>query len=227
MSIKSPVDDYDPLHNAMYYPSHGDMPRELEDAIDRTTREEFEAEFRRLYALKLLYRNGGINMSDEIQTGEGKTRLLEERDIPAVLEVLLTEEFYRSDPKHIKEHLTRVARGGIDRYSNNLVAERDGKAVGRAVIDTPYPPYAELAGLLVHPKYRERGVGTELVKGCISFGRRYDCDIMYLMTWKDNPSVLRFHRRQIFSPHYFRASMKMTRRYAFSSSQMPPAIASF
>jgi len=197
VNIKSSVDDYEPSYQNV---TREDMPRELEDAIDRTTREEFEAEFRRLYALKLLVRNGGINMSDEMRTGEGKARLLEERDIPTVLEVLLTEEFYRSDPEHIKEHLTRMARGGLDRYSNNLVTEREGKAVGRAVIDTPYPPYAELAGLLVHPEYRGRGVGTELVKGCISFGRRYDCDIMYLMTWKDNPSVLRFHRRQGFQP---------------------------
>jgi len=198
--IRSAFNDYDTfLKNVVYNQSSGDLPRELEEAIDQSTREEFEAELKRQCALRWLYQNGGMTINGDVGTGEGKARLLEERDIPAILEVLFTEEFYRRDSDHIKEHLTNVAKGGLDRYSNNLVAERDGEVVGRAVIDTPYPPYAELAGLLVHPKCRGRGVGTELVKGCISFGRRYDCDIMYLMTCKV-PSVLRFHRRQGFRP---------------------------
>jgi N-acetylglutamate synthase-like GNAT family acetyltransferase len=203
VTIRPYFDDLEPLpHYAACSPSRGDMPRELEEAIDRSTREEFEAEFRRLCALRLLYRNGGINMSDEMRTGEGKARILEERDVPDILEVLLAEEGspYRKDPGHIKRHLTRVAKGGLDKYENNLVAERDGKAVGRAVIDTPYPPYAELAGLLVHPEYRGRGVGTELVEGCVSLARRCDCDIMYLMACKDDPAVHRFYKRCGFQP---------------------------
>jgi GNAT superfamily N-acetyltransferase len=194
-------DDYGPfIQDAIHYLSRGDIPRELEEAIERSTREEFEAELKRQCALRWLYRNGGMAMNEDMRTGEDKTRLLEERDVPAILEVLFTEEFYRRDSDHIKEHLTRVAKGGFDRYSNNLVAERDGKAVGRAVIDTPYPPYAELAGLLVHPQYRGRGVGTELVEGCISLARRCNCDIMYLSTAKDDPEVHRFYEKRGFQP---------------------------
>lgn len=168
----------------MFYTSEGNIPRELEEMIDHATKEEFEAEKRRLHTLRLLHRTGGIDMGEEIEIGEGKTRLLEERDIPDILEVLFTEEFYRKSPEHIEHHLTCKAKQGLGKYENNLVAERDGKAVGRAVLDTPYPPYTELAGLLVHPKYRGQGVGTELVESCISLARHYNCSIMYVMTEK-------------------------------------------
>jgi GNAT superfamily N-acetyltransferase len=202
VTIRSAFNDYNPfLQDATYNPSRGDIPRELEEAIEQSTREEFEAELKRQCALRWLYQKGSMTMNGDVGTGEGKARLLEERDIPAILEVLFTEEHYRRDPNHIKEHLTRVAKGGLDRYSNDLVAERDGKAVGRAVIDTPYPPYAELAGLLVHPQYRGRGVGTELVEGCISLARRCDCNIMYLMIWRDDlKEVFRFYEKRGFQP---------------------------
>jgi len=205
VTIRSAFNDYDPfIQNAIYNASRWDIPRELEGIIERSTREEFEAELRRLYALRWLYQNGGMTMSGVVRTGEDKARLLEERDIPAILEVLLTEDFYRIDPDHIREHLTRVAKGGLDKYENNLVAERDGKAVGRIVIDTPYPPYAELAGLLVHPRYRGQGVGTELVEGCISLARRCNCDIMYLMTSREDPEVHKFYNRRGFQPAMLR-----------------------
>ena len=131
----------------------------------------------------------------------GSARLLEEHDIPDVLEVLFTEEFFRKDAEHMKRHLTRVARQGLDKYSNNLVAERNGKAVGRAVIDTSYPPYAELAGLLVHPEYRRQGVGTDLAQGCISLASQYHCNIMYVMTWKDSPASREFYEKYGVSAH--------------------------
>ena len=176
------------LQNAVIHSSDEGIPLELEKAIDHATKEEFEAEVRRLHTLRLLHQTGGINLSEE-EIGGGKARLLEERDIPDILEVLFTEEFYREYPERVENHLTRLAKRGLDRYENNLVAERNGKAVGRALIDTSYPPYAELAGLLVHPKYRGQRVGTELVEGCISLATRYNCSIMYVMTWKNSPAA--------------------------------------
>jgi len=199
--MKLSFNDYDSFsNNAMIYSAEGEIPRELEEIIDHATKEEFKAELRRLHALRLLHKTGGINMIEETQSREGKARLLEERDIPDILEVLFTEEFYRKYPEHMKNHLTRLAKRGLDKYENNLVAERDGKAVGRAVIDTSYPPYAELAGLLVHPKYRGQGVGTELVEGCISLARQYNRNIMYVMTAKTDPAVHRFYKKFGFQP---------------------------
>jgi len=199
--MKPSLDDCNPFsQNPMNHSSSRDIPRELEEIMERTTKEEIEAELRRLHALRLLHETGGINMSEEVQIGEGKARLLEERDIPSILEVLFTEEFFRKYPEHMKNHLTRLAKRGLDKYENNLVAERDGKAVGRAVIDTPYPPYTELAGLLVHPQYRGQGVGTELVEGCLSLARLHKCNIMYVMSGKNEPKESRFYKRFDFQP---------------------------
>jgi len=199
--MKSSFNDYEAfLRNVSNYSAEGAIPRELEEMIEHTTKEEIEAELRRLHALRLLHETGGINMGEETQTGGSRARLLEERDIPEVLEVLFTEEFYRKYPERMKNHLTRLAKRGLDKYENNLVAERDGKAVGRAVIDTPYPPYAELAGLLVHPKHRGQGVGTELVEGCICLARLHNCSVMYVMTAKKDQAVHRFYKKFGFQP---------------------------
>ena len=144
----------------------------------------------------------------------GSARLLEEHDIPDVLEVLFTEEFFRKDAEHMKRHLTRVARQGLDKYSNNLVAERNGKAVGRAVIDTSYPPYAELAGLLVHPRYRGQGVGTDLIKACISLASQFHCNLLYVMTWKDSPAGREFYEKYGVSAH------RLYRKFGFHPAML-------
>ena len=194
--MKLSFNDYETfLRNVINYSADGEIPHKLKEIIDHITREELEAELRRLYALRLLEEIGGINMSEEIHFGGDKTRLLEERDIPDILGVLFTEEFYRKYPERVKNHLTRLAKRGLDRHENNLVAERDGKTVGTASIDTSYPPYAELSGVLVHPKYRDLGVGTELVEAYISLARRYNCNIMYVMTWKNSPAAQPFYEK--------------------------------
>jgi hypothetical protein len=194
VTIRSSIDTYEPL---MHNPSRGDMPRELEEAIERSTREEFEATFRRLYALRLLHAMGGIDMDDEGGDKGNKSRLLEERDIPTVLEALFTEEFYRNSPDSARRHLTRLAKQGLGRYENCLVAERDGKAVGRALVDTPNPPYAEIGLDPVHPKYAEQNeeISAELLSGGISLARRLNCQITYTMNFKNSPAAKPFYEK--------------------------------
>jgi len=182
------------VHN----PSRGDVPRELEEAIDRTTREELESEFRRLYALRLLQATGGIGMGEEMGHGEDKTRLLEERDIPSILEAIFTEEYYRNSPDKAKSHLTWLAKQGLHhRCENCLVAERDGKAVARALVDTPYPPYAEIGLDPVHAKYAEQKekIWAELLAGGISLAKRLNCYIMYTMNFKNSPAAQPFYEK--------------------------------
>lgn len=217
MIIKSSFDDHEPLYrNAVYDPSRSDIPRELEDAIDRSTREEFEAEFRRLYALRLLHETGGLGMSEEMGNGEGKSRMLEERDIPYILEALFTEEFYRNSPDSVKSNLTRLANRGLGRYENCLVVERDGKAVARALMDTPYPPYAEINLDPVREKYAEQKekIWAELLEGAISLARRLNCHITYTMNFKDSPAA------QPFYVKYGAASNRVYRTFDFQPAML-------
>jgi len=196
--------------------SDGNIPRELEKIIDHATKEEFEAELRRLRTLQLLHKTGGIDVSEEMQIGDGKARLLEERDVRDILEVLFTEEHYRAYPERVKDHLTRLAKRGLGKYENILVAERDGKAVARALLDTSYPPYAEIGIDLVHSKYRtqEEDIWAKLVEGCILLARQFDCNVMYAMDFKNSPTAQPFYEK------YGAASYRVYGKFGFQPAML-------
>jgi len=134
-------------------------------------------------------------------------RFIEERDVKGVLEVLSTEEFYRKAngfPREFELGLMRKAREvrekGFDKYSNTLVAATRDNAVARLVMDTNYPPYAELAGLIVHPNYRGRGIGTKLVREFMNIAQKHGCNILYVITKKNDIPVHRFYTNLVFKP---------------------------
>lgn len=148
------------------------------------------------------------------KTRFGKARLLEERDVPDILDVLFTEDFYRKYADRVRNHLERLAKRGLDRYENNLVVERDSKVVGRLLMDTSYPPYAELSGLLIHPKYRGQGAGTDLVHGYLSLARQYRCNIMYVMTWKNSPASRELYEK------YGVSAYRLYRKFGFHPAML-------
>lgn len=189
-------DHYEAYPHCFGFSSEGISPG-LKRRIDHATKEEIRAELRRLYTLRLLHRTGGINLNEDSQFREGKARLLEERDVPNILEALFTEEFYSKYPEHMRKHLTRMAKKGLDKYSNILVVERDEKAVCRAVVDTPYPPYAEVGVDPVHPEYtgKEEDIWTELIEGSISLAKQFGCNITYAMEFKNSPSARLFYQK--------------------------------
>jgi len=142
------------------------------------------------------------NSEDEIVV-----RLMEDCDVKGVLEVLSTEEFYRKAegfPHDFEQGLIRKAKEtrekGFDRYSNTLVAATRDRAVARLVMDTNYSPYSELAGLIVHPNYRGKGIGTKLVHEFMALAQKCGCNIPYVITRKDDVRVHRFYTRLGFKP---------------------------
>lgn len=79
-------------------------------------------------------------------------RLIEERDVKGVIEVLSTEDFWRESkgfPERLEtaflESARKTGKNGPDKYNNTIVAATKEKAVGRLLVDTNYPPYSELA----------------------------------------------------------------------------------
>jgi ribosomal protein S18 acetylase RimI-like enzyme len=129
-----------------------------------------------------------LEYEDKSSADESKmiVRPLEVNDVDSVLEVLYHHDFYRKQPDHIRGHLERVAGRGLDRNENNFVVEMDGRAIARLVVDTNYPPYAELAGLVVHPDYQGRGVGKALVTRFQEFAEERSVPIHYVMVVRDN-----------------------------------------
>jgi len=83
-------------------------------------------------------------------------------------------------------------------YSRRLVAEVDGRAVGKVTLDTAYPPYSELVNLMVHPGYRRRGVASRLVQGCIGEARSRGHPIILLMTEPENTPAINLYSRNGF-----------------------------
>ena len=75
-------------------------------------------------------------------------------------------------------------------YSQRLVAEMDGRAVGKVTLDTAYPPYSELVNLMVHPDHRRRGVANRLVQGCLEAAETRRCPITLLMTEPENTPAI-------------------------------------
>jgi len=85
-----------------------------------------------------------------------------------------------------------------DPYSQRLVAEVDGRAVGKVTLDTTYPPYSELVNLMVHPDHRRRGVANRLVQGCIGEAGSRGHPIILLMTEPENTPAINLYTRNGF-----------------------------
>jgi len=118
-------------------------------------------------------------------------RAIQERDIDQVVEM------HRSVGAPVNaEAVRRWCRE--DPYSRRLVAEVDGRAVGKVTLDTAYPPYSELVNLMVHPDYRRRGVASRLVQGCIGEARSRGHPIILLMTEPENTPAINLYARNGF-----------------------------
>ncbi|MFI0844819.1 GNAT family N-acetyltransferase [Mesorhizobium sp. IMUNJ 23232] len=76
---------------------------------------------------------------------------------------------------------------GGDGFEAALVAEVDRKLVGncllvREELDLDYDQRPWLAGLLVAPQYRKRGIGSRLVAAIEGHARSVGCEALYLYT---------------------------------------------
>jgi GNAT superfamily N-acetyltransferase len=83
-------------------------------------------------------------------------------------------------------------------YSQRLVADVDGRAVGKVTLDTAYPPYSELVNLMVHPDHRRRGVARRLVRGCLEAAEDRRCPMTLLMTEPGNTPAINLYTRNGF-----------------------------
>jgi len=118
-------------------------------------------------------------------------RVIQERDIDQVVEM------HRLIGALVNaETVRRWCRE--DPYSRRLVAEVDGRVVGKVTLDTAYPPYSELVNLMVHPDYRRRGVANRLVQGCIGEAGSRGHPIILLMTEPENTPAINLYARNGF-----------------------------
>jgi len=86
----------------------------------------------------------------------------------------------------------------VDVAETHLLAEVEGKVVGRVVIDAVYPPFGELVNMEVLPAFRGRGGGGALVDECVAEMSRMGFMAVFLQTHADLTPALRLYERKGF-----------------------------
>lgn len=116
-------------------------------------------------------------------------------------------EIFTADGLIHNEEGRERAREGLEKnarepewYDHYLVAEGDGKVVGRVILEAAYPPYSELVNLYVLPEYQRIGVGSCLVQSCVKTATTSKSFVMSVMT--DPVENLPAHR--LYSKFSFR-----------------------
>jgi len=86
---------------------------------------------------------------------------------------------------HFAERGLMLPRSLSELYENLrdfCVYEIDGKIVGCAAVHIVWEDLCELKSLAVREKYQKRGVGSALVKRCLSEGRKLGMPKMFVLT---------------------------------------------
>ena len=78
-----------------------------------------------------------------------------------------------------------------------VLYEQDGIVKGYAIIDI-INDNAQLANIAVHPQYRGRGIGTELLNWCIEFGKKHGGRIITLEVREKNCDAQMFYFKNGF-----------------------------
>ncbi len=86
------------------------------------------------------------------------------------------------------------------RWSRVLVAEVDGRVVGKVTVDLAYRPYSEVVNLLVHPSLRRRGLGGALLDAAIRLAEGEGFWAQLVMTDPGNEPAARLYRSRGFLP---------------------------
>jgi len=98
--------------------------------------------------------------------------------------------------------LARIDEGEVRRRVANgmiyYVAELGGKVVGFVDLKL-HERNARLSGIAVHPKHKERGVGSALLKKALDFARENGKVAVMLKVKESNSKAIRFYTSHGFS----------------------------
>lgn len=66
---------------------------------------------------------------------------------------------------------------------------------GQAQSEPDYPNSAEIARIYVHPRYKGRGIGKEMVHHARAISARKGLEYLWLGVWEKNPAALSFYEK--------------------------------
>jgi GNAT superfamily N-acetyltransferase len=124
-------------------------------------------------------------------------------DLPAIITMLADDHLGRqrefvSDPP-AAGYLAALAIIDADPNQIAVAAELDGRVVGTLHLSfIPSLSYqggwrAELDGVRVHPDYRGRGIGRQMIRWAIDRARERDCVYIYFISHKSRLDAHRFY----------------------------------
>jgi N-acetylglutamate synthase-like GNAT family acetyltransferase len=98
--------------------------------------------------------------------------------------ILYAEEygFDTSFEPYVALPLCEFAQSKKRKRQRIWIVEKDKRIIGSAAIVTHAPREAQLRWLLVHPQYREQGLGRKLVKNAVAFSRDAGYERIFLWT---------------------------------------------
>ncbi len=124
-----------------------------------------------------------------------KLRPAEERDSAALQATCWTERELRS----VQQFIRRCLETMYLEQGYALVAEAEGRAVGFGLL-TVWPAAAEISDLIVAAPYRERGIGTAIVKRLTEEARRLGVYRLEIGAANSNHRAYRLYQRLGFVP---------------------------
>ena len=110
-------------------------------------------------------------------------RKFQESDVEAVVEIFEKDGLIHNEEERQRTRKS-LRKNAVEPewYDIFLVAELDGRVVGRVLLESAYPPYSELINLYVLPDHQGKGVGSSLVQECIKIASIHKFFVMTTMT---------------------------------------------
>jgi GNAT superfamily N-acetyltransferase len=133
---------------------------------------------------------------------EVKVRKFQQSDVEDVLEIFTEDGLIHNEEERERtwQSLEKSARQP-EWYDHYLVAEMDGRVVGRVLLESAYPPYSELINLYVLSEFRGIGVGSRLVQSCIETASTHNSSVITVMADPvGNPLAHRLYSKFGFRP---------------------------
>ena len=87
------------------------------------------------------------------------------------------------------------------KHCRNLVVEKDGKVIGRLLLDQFYLYYPEIVNFAIHPKYQGQGIGQKFVSFAVQKSLDVDQDSLVIPILKNeysNYKVKKFYKKMGF-----------------------------
>jgi GNAT superfamily N-acetyltransferase len=138
-------------------------------------------------------------------------------DLPAIVAMLADDHLgaQRESPDILAPYERALAEINADPRLLQVVCERDGVIVGTMQL-TLVPGLSrqgmtrlQIEGVRVHADHRSGGIGGEMIRWAIAYGRDHGCGLVELTTDKSRADAHRFYERLGFVQSHYGYKLKL------------------